>query len=75
MLLGSDLTFSFFTMDGSISLSSASPPCEEQQTVQNYFFIFFFIIKHTGSISDSSFKNTSSFLIAKTFQSSLDNVS
>lgn len=75
MLLGSDLTFSFFTMDGSISLSSASPTCEEQQTVQNYFFIFFFIIKHTGSISDSSFKNTSSFLIAKTFQSSLDNVS
>lgn len=57
--------------DGIISLSSISFPCAEQQTAQNISFNHFFVIKHTDSLSDSSFKRTSLFLIEKTFQSVL----
>ena len=56
------------------STSSFSLPCGEQLNVQNSYFTRYFIVKRTDSTSNTSFKNTSPFLIAKTFHSILGEV-
>ena len=63
----------FFTTDGDISLS-ASFSFEEQQNVQIIASSHYFIIKCNDSILNSFFKNTSPFLMTKTFQSVLGEI-
>ena len=61
-------------MDGNTFSSSISLPCGEQQVVQNFTFTRYFIIKRIDNNSNNSFKNTSPFLISKTFHSVLGDV-
>ena len=61
-------------MDGKDISSFTSLPCGEQQIAQTSNFSHYFIIKRTDNASKNSFKNTLSFLIAKTFLSVLGNV-
>lgn len=61
--------FFFFTMDESTLIS-----CGEQDTVQSNSYTHFFVIKCTNCTSNSSFKNTSPFLIEIFFKSILGDV-
>ena len=70
MHLGSELA-SFFSMDKNSITSSPSLLYEEQQIVLTHCFTRYFIIKLIDNISNTSFKNTSPFLITKTFHSVL----
>lgn len=60
-------------MDEKTLFPSTSLPCGEQQAVPNELFTRYFIVKRIDSLSDSSFKRTSPFLIAKIFNSILGN--
>ena len=65
------LNLLYFIMDVK-DTSSTSLPCGEQKIVQTFNFSRYFIIKRTDCTSNDSFKITSPFLIAKTFQCALN---
>ena len=68
--LGSEFAC-FFAMDKNNIASSPSLLCGEQQISPNLCFTRYFIVKRIDNNSNTSFKNTSPFLIVKTFHSIL----